>query len=457
MRPVHWIAAAAALHHAIVGSTFGPGDAEALYIVYSRHLQGGYLEHPPLVALVIRTSTALFGGSIFAARLPAAVLFGATILLADRLARALGGSPRAGLIAAASLLCIPMFAAGSLAITPDAVAAPLVLGSLWATARAVDRPGVAAAALAGAVVGLAFLAKYTSLFLVPGLIVLALRRGASPLRLAVAALAALAVASPVVLWNAASGWPSLWHRLVWSQADAGPSLRNLGALVGGQLLYVGPPMLVALGRAVVSSRTSGSDGWRLPAQGALAGAVAICLVSRVAEPHWTATAILPLAIGLGIASDTPGFLGRGLARAAVIWSAGALVVLHLYVLTPLAPLSLPAGAYDPKVDIANELHGWPAVARAVRRARRPGDLVAAGHYTMCAQLEVSLGDPNVRCMTGEVDDWDLWGRGRLPDRAPTIFVSDERYPTVPRGARLVDVVRVRRGGREVRAFRLWRL
>src|SRR5450631_1682241 len=41
---------------------------EAYYTLWSRHLSWGYLDHPPMVAVWIRASTSLFGGSEFGVR-----------------------------------------------------------------------------------------------------------------------------------------------------------------------------------------------------------------------------------------------------------------------------------------------------------------------------------------------------------------------------------------------------
>lgn len=465
-RRVALLAAAAAVHHVLVGSLFGFGDAEALYVVYGRNLQGGYLDHPPLVGAVLAATTALFGESPVAVRLPAALAFAAAILLADLAVRRLGGSPRAGLVGAVALVLPPVFFAGSIATTPDAIAAPLSLLSLVAAWKAIDtrRPGDALAA--GALLGLAALAKVTALLYAPGLVWLAVRRGVRPSSIALAAAAALTALAPVVAWNAAHGGAMLWHRLVWSQGAAGLSLRNLGALVGGQLLYVGPPMLAAMGWALMRRPPArdvprGEDAFRLPAWTALAGVVLLGLWSRVAEPHWTVTALLPLVVGVGLAADdevaaTP--RARRVWRAAIGWAVVAALVLHVLVLTPLLPRLLPDALYDARGDLANELHGWDEVARAIRRARRPGELVAADHYTACAQLEVALGrDARVLCLTAETDDWDLWGRGRLPVGARALFVADPRSPGPPAGAALATEVDIRRGGRLVRRFRIYHL
>src|ERR1700678_1235070 len=50
---------------------------EAYYALWSRALSFGYLDHPPMVALLIRASTALFGGSELGVRALSLGLVGA--------------------------------------------------------------------------------------------------------------------------------------------------------------------------------------------------------------------------------------------------------------------------------------------------------------------------------------------------------------------------------------------
>src|SRR6185503_19884540 len=57
--------------------------------------------------------------------------------------------------------------------------------------------------------------------------------------------------APVVIWEARRGFSMLTHRLVETQLTSGFSFRNLGAFVGGQLLYVSPPILIGGGFLLV--------------------------------------------------------------------------------------------------------------------------------------------------------------------------------------------------------------
>ena len=54
---------------------------EAYYTLWSRALAFGYLDHPPMVALFVRASTELFGGSEFGDRSLSLILVGALPVL----------------------------------------------------------------------------------------------------------------------------------------------------------------------------------------------------------------------------------------------------------------------------------------------------------------------------------------------------------------------------------------
>jgi hypothetical protein len=267
--------------------------------------------------------------------------------------------------------------------------------------------------------------------------------------------------------------------LWWSQPEAGLSLRNLGALVGGQLGYLSPVVAVLLGWAVVRGVRLARGG--VPAAGpevpgdrasairfCLVGTLvpfvllaSICLWSRVAEPHWPLPAyfaLLPLA-GLVVAEGARGI------RRLYGWAVGVAVAFDLLayvvVLTPVLPALVPEPLYVTKYDIVNELYGWEDVAAAVERRLPAGGVVAGGHYTMCAQLAWNLRDAGVvvGCRTTAPTDFDFRApaRKRL-ESSPVLFVSDERYPERPAAAggaapaEPVEIVAVRRGGTTVRRF-----
>jgi hypothetical protein len=323
--------------------------------------------------------------------------------------------------------------------------------------------------LVGLVLGLGFAAKYTNALLLVAFLafVLARRRRWLITYAVPAVVTALACAAPVIVWNHTHGWPSLLHRLVWTQQEAGFSLRNVGALLGGQLLYVSPVMMVLVVVAMARLVRDRRDDTRLvvallvwiPA----AALWLVCLWSRVAEPHWPAVAYLPV-----LAMLARSWAARPSARynsAIRIGAVTAGVFTAIGLLMASSTLVTRLGLVDPKTDITNELRGWDAAAAKILEVTPEDAIVVGPHWTMCAQLEWALqAERKVACLTQERDDWDEWLP--LSTRDPKVYprlyyVTDERFRhldafVLTLEARLLSRVEVERGGKVVRTFRIYR-
>ena len=479
-----WIAAAAVVSVMVasavtVSSLLGLGDAEALYYCYGQHLQLSYLDHPPLVGWLIALTTAVGGRTVLAVRFVPMIMAAFAVLNIYILTADLYGR-RAAAWSSLLLLSTPVFSAGMIAATPDAPLAavwPLVVLQLH-RALSDDRPGrwprVWRPALVGLLLGLAFLAKYTGACLVlTAVIAVAGRRGRAWLKRPgfwLGAVVAVAAASPVFIWNAGHGWAGVLHRTVWTQQEAGFSARNLGALLGGQMLYVGPLMLVLLGAGCLKiwrGRRERPDRLILLAASlpALASTYLLSLWSDAAEPHWPAAGYLALFPAAAAFASQPTGWGKRIARWAVGFGIAAFAALHLAVLTPILPATLPTESYEPKFDLANELRGWPEAAEAVRALNPEKRPVLAAFYTQCSQLAFALsrpGDPEVRCASPETDDFDLWYGDFALSCKGAVFVTDNRFDQNPeelvQDARVDKprvTVEISRGGRWVRRFEIF--
>jgi hypothetical protein len=191
---------------------------EAYYTLWSRSLSFGYLDHPPMVALLIRVSTSLFGGSELGVRALSLVVVGAMPALVAFIAWRLFGSAEKAALAALMWIAMPLVSIGAVFVTPDA---PLVvfwtlglaaLVELWRTG---ERRWLIALGLA---LGLALQSKFTAAFFAAG-VALALVATPSLRRwlLSPALLAGLAVAlvifAPFVVWNGAHGWATFAKQL----------------------------------------------------------------------------------------------------------------------------------------------------------------------------------------------------------------------------------------------------
>jgi 4-amino-4-deoxy-L-arabinose transferase-like glycosyltransferase len=219
---------------------------EAYYWVWSRDMQPGYLDHPPMVAIFIWLGTAMAGESALGVRLLGPVsLFIGSLMLA-RTAEDLFPGRSAGPWAAALMNATLFAALGAVTMTPDTPLLFFWVATLWAVARA-HRSGDARWWLvAGAVAGGALLSKYTAALLGLGLVIWLFllpeaRRFLLRWQLWVGGALALALFSPVLFWNAAHEWASFAKQGGrTASGGAGQSLRWLGELLGGQVALVTP-------------------------------------------------------------------------------------------------------------------------------------------------------------------------------------------------------------------------
>jgi hypothetical protein len=186
---------------------------EAYYWLWSKQLAGGYYDHPPMVAVVIRLGTLIVGDTEFGVRL-VSVLLGLPMSYAVfRAARLLFGGVRVACTATVLLNATLMAAAGTTIITPDA---PLMAASsfvLYGLAQVLATGRGAWWLAVGVAVGAALLSKYTALFFGPAILIWLLavpklRRWLWSPWPYLGGVLAFAVFSPVLLWNAEHQWMS---------------------------------------------------------------------------------------------------------------------------------------------------------------------------------------------------------------------------------------------------------
>ena len=90
------VAAVKLLLHLYAGRHYGYFVDEIYYLACSQRLTWGYVDQPPLIALIAKIARSLFGDSLSAIRLSPALAGAGMALLTGLLARELGGrgSPR---------------------------------------------------------------------------------------------------------------------------------------------------------------------------------------------------------------------------------------------------------------------------------------------------------------------------------------------------------------------------
>src|SRR6266702_8903559 len=186
---------------------------EAYYWMWSKSLAGGYYDHPPMVAIVIRLGTIIAGDTELGVRLVSILLALPMSWVVYQAAAVLFGGRRVAATSAILLNVTLMAAVGTMIVTPDA---PLLVASsfvLFSLAKVLQTGRGAWWLAVGLAAGTALLSKYTALFFGPAIliwlmIVPKLRRWLISPWLYLGGIVSLAVFSPVILWNADHQWVS---------------------------------------------------------------------------------------------------------------------------------------------------------------------------------------------------------------------------------------------------------
>src|SRR5207253_2956979 len=144
---------------------------EAYYWTWSKHLAGGYYDHPRMVALVIRLGTPISGDTELGVRLVSILLALPMSFALYRSAEMLFGGRRVAATATVLFNVTLMASVGTMIVTPDA---PLLVASsfvLFCLAKVLETGRGAWWLAAGVAVGAALLSKYTALFFGPAILI----------------------------------------------------------------------------------------------------------------------------------------------------------------------------------------------------------------------------------------------------------------------------------------------
>lgn len=268
-RELRWrVGALAVLGYVVVlrliyGGTLDLLPEEAYYWNYSQHLDIGYLDHPPMVAWLVWLGTGIAGNTEFAVRAGALLCWSIAAVFVFQLTRNLYGKT-AGLVALMLFSILPFFFATGLLMMPDAPLVAAWAGALYFLERALINERPLAWLGVGVCIGLGMLSKYTIVLLAPASLLLilvdpTLRRWLWHPLPYLAALIAVLLFSPVIVWNILNDWASF--------AFQGPErlqepLRfSLPALFGWILILLTPVGLLAAWGALFSDTKSPFFGW----------------------------------------------------------------------------------------------------------------------------------------------------------------------------------------------------
>ena len=324
--------------HMLVSSNYGYFRDELYYIEAGRHLSFGYVDFPPLIALLARTLDVLAGDALWAIHVVPALASSLIVLVTGLMARELGGGRFAQVLAAiASLAAVAFLAVGSL-FSMDAldelwwVLASYVLililkrddGSLWL--------------LFGLIAGMGLATKVTMLFfgfsVAVGLLVTSARHHFRTGWVWLGGAVALTFLLPYLLWNATNGWPTLEFFSNYEGSD-GP----VGFLIGQVPLM--NPFTLPLTFAGLWFYLGSREGRPYRALGWMFVTLVVVLALLAAKPYTLSPAYPALFGGGAIVFERLGGRAWGTLRPLYV----ALLLISGALLAPLAMPILPPAAF----------------------------------------------------------------------------------------------------------------
>ena len=402
---------------------------EAQYWSWSRDLDFGYFSKPPLIAWLIRATTAVCGNGETCIRSFPPVLYTIASWFVFLTGRALYGA-RVGFWSAIVFDTLPMIAFLAAAVTTDV---PLVLFwsiALYLWTMLIERNSMAWAVALGLTIGAGLLAKYAMIYFALCMACQAIfsaeaREALRGRRALAIALLALALIAPNLYWNYAHGFITFQHTA--NNAAWQRHVSHLWRFVQFLLYQFGVygPVLFAMVLWITAMAIRGRTDRRVVMLLAfsLPILVLITVQSLISRTHanWTA----PVAPAASILV-TAWLLERD--RRVLLGVTAATNVLATAAM--LIGPALPAGVFPAKSDPFARTTGWKDVAASVRRqlAKDGYRAVAVDGRDLAAELIYYLRDSTVPLFVVTANDvprnhFEMTRAYRAGALEPVLFVS----------------------------------
>ena len=366
---------------AATASGYGVFRDELYYIACARHLDWGYVDHPPLVALIAWLARRAFGESWIALRVISAAAAAGTVLLIGDTARDMGGGRWARLLAQVLAAAAPVYLALFSIYSMNGFDVLIWAGLARIAARILAGGSPRLWLAFGALAGVGLENKIDVVLLGAGLaagLVLARRFDVFRSRwIWLGGACAVALFAPHLVWQALHDWPTR-EFVANAQHDKITPLGPIGFLAK-QFLMAGP-VGFSFALAGLGWLLAGRDARAFRPLGWASLAVLVMLAASVSKPYYFAPALTILfpAAGVALETWTSGRFARSARAVALVAAASSLAF------APLVKPLLSEGGYvryaaaigvAPGTDENHrmgrlpqffaDMHGWREMAEAV--------------------------------------------------------------------------------------------
>ncbi len=194
---------------------FGFQRDEFLHLILADHLDWGYKEVPPFIAVLAKISSTLFGDSVFAARIFPTIFSGLIVWLTGLITIELGGRRFAIALACLALIFSPAFAASGYLFQPVVFDQFWWVMAVWLLTKYCNTSDVKYLYWLGVAVGIGMLTKYSMAFftfsLIAGIAISKQRKMLLNRHIIGAALVAFIIFLPNAIWQIQHHLPVITH------------------------------------------------------------------------------------------------------------------------------------------------------------------------------------------------------------------------------------------------------
>lgn len=374
---------------------------EAQYWFWSREFAFGYYSKPPMVAWLIKATTAILGDSEFAIRISSPLIHMVTAIAIYHMADELYDR-RVAVYGALAYITMPAVSLSSALVSTD----PALL-MFWSLSMLFFIKGVRKSAykwwvLAGITAGLGMLSKYNMLlFLVSAVLYLALHKKHRTMlksgRFWLACIIAFVVFLPNILWNFSNGFVSFLHTRD-NAEGSGLTLNPLHMLefIGAQFGIFGPiffAVLLLILYKAVRHKSHDLEANKMMLCFILPMFLLIIAISMISRAHanWAAPVYVPATM-LVIAYMVENRREKLIKLSLVINIIAALLFMNFNLITKIPGISFT----DDKTNLAEgvikdpfkRVHGWDEIgqAAAVLLAAYPGSVLLTDSRKLHSEL-----------------------------------------------------------------------
>ena len=388
----------------------GLGVDEAHYVLYGKNLALSYFDHPPLVGWVEYVFTSVFGNTELGARIPAIIIGFFVSIFIYKLIYDIHKNEKEAFIAVLALHASFLFNALFIMLMPDTLLFLLILPIIFTVIKLEQKNSLGMWVLLGVLLGIAGLSKYTAvLFIVPVILYFIIKKEYhflySP-KIIPAILVALAIISPVIIWNIQNDWISFTYQ---SQHVVGAKTINWSGFfssLGAQLGAYNPFLVPLAYFGLFKSLKSKNNTIFLTS---LFGLVLISFFTyaslyKPALPHWSALFyMLFIPIGVFYTLKYTKYLK---------FAIGFGLILSALAYAELAFKFIPQKDYQ---SLHRDIYGWDKIMKKANDLiKNPNkQALAVTNWTLASRAIYYNKDynSNVYLIDNRYDQFDIWQKG----------------------------------------------